>query len=50
VLDRERVLGKPDALHGYERELRAVLPANLDEYTASVEKAASYRASLAGVG
>jgi hypothetical protein len=34
VLDRERVLGKLDALHGYGRELRAVLPHNLDEYAA----------------
>lgn len=38
MLDRERVLGKLDALHGYDRELRGVLPRNLDEYAASVEK------------
>jgi uncharacterized protein YutE (UPF0331/DUF86 family) len=38
VLDRERVLGKLDALHGYDSELRSVLPRNLDEYAASVEK------------
>ena len=38
MLDRERVLGKLDALHGYGRELRVVLPRSLDEYTASAEK------------
>lgn len=38
MLDRERVLGKLDALHGYDSELRSVLPRNLDEYAASVEK------------
>ncbi len=38
MLDRERVLAKLDALHGYERELRLVLPSNLEEYIASVEK------------
>ena len=38
MLDRERVLAKLDALHGYGRELRVVLPGSLDEYIASVEK------------
>lgn len=38
MLDRERVLGKLDALHGYEQELRLVLPSTVEEYIASVEK------------
>jgi uncharacterized protein YutE (UPF0331/DUF86 family) len=38
VLDRERILAKLDALHGYERELSAVLPGNLNDYTTSIEK------------
>ena len=38
MLDRERVLAKLDALHGYERELGVVLPGNLEDYTASLEK------------
>ena len=38
MLDRERILAKLDALHGYERELRVVLPGNLEEYRSSVEK------------
>ena len=38
MLDRERILAKLDALHGYERELRVVLPDNLEEYISSVEK------------
>jgi uncharacterized protein YutE (UPF0331/DUF86 family) len=38
VLDRERILAKIDALHGYERELRVVLPDKLEEYISSIEK------------
>lgn len=38
MLDRERVLVRLDALHGYGRELLIVLPGSLEEYTASVEK------------
>jgi len=38
VLDRERVLVKLDALHRYGQELQSVLPSNLEEYIASVEK------------
>lgn len=38
MLDRERVLAKLDALHGYERELGVVLPASLNDYKASLEK------------
>ena len=38
MVDRERVLAKLDALHGYERELGLVLPAILNDYKASLEK------------
>jgi uncharacterized protein YutE (UPF0331/DUF86 family) len=38
MVDRERVLAKLDALHGYERELGVVLPAGLNDYKASLEK------------
>ena len=38
MVDRERVLAKLDALHGYERELGVVLPASLNDYKASLEK------------
>ena len=38
MVDRERVLAKLDALHGYERELGLVLPASLNDYKASLEK------------
>ena len=38
MLDRERILAKLDALHGYGRELRVVLPGSLDHYMASNEK------------
>jgi len=37
-VDRERVLAKLDALHGYERELGVVLPGSLNDYKASLEK------------
>ncbi len=32
MVDRERVLAKLDALHGYERELAVVLPGSLNDY------------------
>src|SRR5512139_1635609 len=38
MVDRERVLAKLDALHGYERELGVVLPASVNDYKASLEK------------
>ena len=38
MVDRERVLAKLDALHGYERELGVVLPGSLNDYKASLEK------------
>jgi len=38
MVDRERVLAKLDALHGYERELGVMLPASLNDYKASLEK------------
>jgi uncharacterized protein YutE (UPF0331/DUF86 family) len=38
MVDRERVLARLDALHGYERELGVVLPADLNDYKASLEK------------
>jgi len=37
MVDRERVLAKLDALHGYERELGVVLPAGLNDYNSSLE-------------
>ena len=48
MLDRERILAKPDALHGYERELRVVLPDNLEEYNILGREAARYGTPLAG--
>ena len=38
MLDRDRILGKLDALEGYERELADTAPARYEEYLALREK------------
>jgi hypothetical protein len=43
MLDRERILGKLDALEGYLKELRAIAPKKLKSYKAIEKKQACVR-------
>jgi uncharacterized protein YutE (UPF0331/DUF86 family) len=38
MLDKERLLSKIDALEGYIREIKNIVPDNYDDYISSIEK------------